>query len=104
MRLTKQQIDKITRKIADEGLLVEAGWKGFELGVVPVDASTVQRSEMRLAFFAGSQHLFASILSMLEPGAEETNADLRRMDLIHKELARFEEQFKLRVARPGGSA
>jgi hypothetical protein len=72
--------------------------------VVPADASEVQLSEMRYAFMAGAQHLFASIIGMLDAGQEPTDADLRRMSLIDEELARFRAEMELRHGRPGGSS
>lgn len=96
-RLSKQQIDDISRALTDQGLIIAAGWKGFELGVVDVDAPTIQRQEMRLAFFAGAQHLFASIMGILEPDAEPTEKDLQRMDQIARELKRFEAEWAQRV-------
>jgi hypothetical protein len=48
------------------------------------------RARNALAFLAGSQHLFSSIVVILDPGDEQpTEADLRKMDLIDKELRAF---------------
>ena len=51
----------------------------------------------------GAQHLFASMLGMLDPGVEETPDDMRRMELIARELETFAEELKLRVSRTKGS-
>lgn len=91
---TQEQINEITRRLADEGLLIEAGWVGLKLVSVPENASEIQISEMRNAFFAGAQHLWGSIMTVLDPGSEETEADLKRMDLIDQELKRFIADFK----------
>lgn len=77
---------RLQRQLADDGNLIEAGWVGFRLVAVPKDAGPVQLSEMKLAFFAGCNHLFSAIMSNLEEGAEPTEADLRRLSLIHEEL------------------
>jgi hypothetical protein len=104
MRPTKEVVDQICRELMDQGKLIEAGWKSYELLVIPVDASTVQRNETRIAFFAGAQHLFGSIMGVLEPGDDEpTENDLRRMDLINKELDRFIKEFKLNNLPAAGS-
>ena len=55
-----------------------------------------QLHEMRLAFFAGAQHLFASIMSVLDPGSEPTDADMERMSNIDTELRAFIQDFELR--------
>lgn len=87
-------VDEVTKQLVDEGKLIEAGWKGLQLTVLPPDASPIQLQEMRKAFFAGAQHLFASIMSFLEEGQEPTNKDLDRMTLIHKELEEFVKELK----------
>jgi len=87
-------IKSITKKLADEGKIIEAGWIGLKMMSVPKDAGETQLREMRNAFFAGAQHLFSSILTMLDSGPNETEADLSRMDLIDKELRSFIKEFK----------
>jgi hypothetical protein len=59
---------------------------------------------MRMAYMAGAQHLFASMLGMLDPEPEETPSDMRRMDLIQAELEAFAKELELRVSRSAGSA
>lgn len=88
-----EMVEKITQTLGDKGLLVEAGWVGFRMKVVPANASEVQLREMRLAFFAGAQHLFSSIMVMLDPGVEPSEKDLERMSKIHKELGDFVKEF-----------
>jgi hypothetical protein len=87
-------IKEITRKLIDEGRLVEAGWVGLRHMAIPLDASPWQVENMRMAFFAGAQHLFGSIMSVLEPGEEATLNDLNRMTLISKELDEFVAKVK----------
>ena len=79
-------VEDVTAQLNDAGKIIEGGWQCFRLAVIPPHASAIQVSEMRKAFFAGAQHLFASILCILEPGAEPTEKDLQRMTLIHEEL------------------
>lgn len=84
--------DAIATKLTDEGKLIEVGWATMNAFVLPADASPTQRAEMRKAFFMGAQHLFASIMGILEPGAEPTDKDLDRMTLIHNELEAFRKE------------
>jgi hypothetical protein len=91
---TPELIAEFTKVALDHGQLMEAGWLGFRYAAIPANAPTIQIDEMRGAFFAGAQHLFGTILSILDPGAEPTEADLRRMDLIKSELDEFIRQFK----------
>ena len=85
----------LARELADEGKLIEAGWIALRVVSMPADAPEIQISEMRKAFMAGAQHLFASIMGILEPGEEPSEKDLKRMDLIHAEL----EAFRLELER-----
>lgn len=95
MKPSKEFVDKVTAELTDQGLLVEAGWVGYKLCVLPEEASDVQISETRFAFFAGAQHLFSSIMAVLDPGdIEPTQRDLERMSKIHDELKRFEIQLR----------
>jgi hypothetical protein len=88
-KLIEQAATEITKELTDKGKLIEAGFAAFAHFVIPKDAPAVQVSEMRLAFMAGADHLFSSIMSIMDPGEEPSDADLRRMDLIHKELGEW---------------
>lgn len=98
----KTIMEKLHRDLVDDGKLIEAGWIGMRMACVPDEASEAQISEMRLAFFAGAQHLFSSIMSILEPDAEPTDKDLQRMDLIDAELRKFAADFELRYTPAKG--
>jgi hypothetical protein len=79
-------LERLTRELADKGKLIEAGWIGLRLAAIPHDAPAIQLEEMHEAYMAGAQHLWASIITMLDPGVDPTDADLRKMDLIANEL------------------
>lgn len=87
-------IKKLTDKLVDEGKIIEAGWVEMRHRCIAPDASEWQLKEMRMAFFAGAQHLFGSIITTLDPGEEETPQDMERMDNIANELAAFLADFK----------
>lgn len=38
---------------------------------------------------AGDAHVWRSVMSMLDPGEDVADADMRRMDKINKELHRY---------------
>jgi hypothetical protein len=82
----KEFLENTMKRLADEGKLVEAGWVGLRLAVGLENAPAEQLREMRLAFLGGAAHLFGSIITMLDPGSEPTDADLKRMHLIVAEL------------------
>ncbi len=100
-RITQQLADQLAKVATDKGKLIEIGWISALLYVVPKDAPETQVSEMHKAFFLGAQHLFSSIMSILDPGAEPTERDLKRMDLIHNELEVFRKEVTSHHAAPG---
>jgi hypothetical protein len=89
VNVSDEELRRAERSLTDQGKLIEAGWISLRVRVVPLDASTVQLREMRMAFFGGAAHLFHAIMTVLEPGAEPTDKDMQRMSLIQTELAAF---------------
>lgn len=87
-------LQRFQRELADQGKLIEAGWVGLRLAAIDPDAPPDQLTEMRMAFFAGAHHLFGALMDVLDPDAEPTDADMKRMALIDNELDGFIEDFK----------
>jgi hypothetical protein len=96
-------LERLSRDLTDQGKLIEAGWVSLRLAAIPEDAGPTQLSEMRMAFFAGAQHLFGSIMTILDEDREPTAADLRRMDLINDELQIFIAEFERKHGLGGRS-
>ena len=95
----REALDRLAVELADQGRLIEAGWTILLRTCIPSDAPDAQVREMRLAFMAGSQHLFASIMTILDPGDEEpTVDDMQQSDLIDAELG---SRFRRRAASVG---
>lgn len=69
--------------------LIADAWRDFEIQVVPLNASDVQRVETRRAFYQGANAMFTGIVGMLEPGKDPTEKDLRKMDEIQAEIDQF---------------
>lgn len=82
-------VQEVTRKLTDEGRLIEAGWAGLAAVWLPTDAPAQQVADLRKAFMAGAQHAWSSLITMLEPGEDPTTADLSRMESIQAELDAF---------------
>jgi hypothetical protein len=97
-------LERLTRELADSGKLIEAGWVGLRIACELEDAPAIQLEEMRNAFFAGAQHLFGSIMTVLDPGSGPTDKDLERMDLIDRELRDFINDFSMRRLPTEGRA
>jgi len=85
--------DELAKKMADEGRLIEAGFLGLMAAAYPDGVPDNQRKEIRQAFFCGSQHLFSSIMRIMDEGVEPTANDVNKMDLIDQELEGWLHQF-----------
>lgn len=85
----EQLAEQILNDWADKGKIIEGGWQAMVELCGLQHAPAPQIKDMRRAYMLGAQHLFSSIVGMLEPGANITEQDLRRMDLIHQELEGF---------------
>jgi hypothetical protein len=85
----RSYLERLSRELTDQGKLIEAGWVGLRLAAVDPRADKTQLTEMRKVFFAGAQHLFSSIMTILGEDREPTDEDLRRMSLIADELESF---------------
>jgi hypothetical protein len=96
--------DIYAKAAADKGLLIEAGWLGLKAVWLHPETPPSQEAELRQAFFAGAQHLYGSIMGMLDPGEEPTDADLTRMENIDRELEAFIRDFELRHVPTQGTA
>jgi hypothetical protein len=89
--------DEIVKKLTDSGKLIEAGFVLFRSLAIPEGASEAQTEELRMAFMAGAQHLFGSIMGMLDAETEPTDDDMRRMDLIANELELYGQALGQRI-------
>lgn len=72
---------------------IEKEWALYST-LIPMGAAESQVRETKRAFYGGAQTLLAIIMRMLDPGTEPTEADLRKMDEIDRELRDFLEQVK----------
>jgi hypothetical protein len=102
--LHREFLDRLARALTDQGLLIEAGWVSLRAATIPADAPAEQLHDMRATFFAGAQHLFGSMMGMLDPDEEPTAADMERMNKIDAELRQFIEEFELRNLPAEGRA
>jgi len=99
-----EEAAKLTKALSDSGKIIEAGFVGLRMTAMAKDAPEDQVREMRMAFFAGAQHLFGSIMTFLDSGEDATDRDLRRMSLIEAELQDFIKQFAKDHLKAKGNA
>jgi len=89
----KQFLDRLSKELVDKGQLIEAGFVSMRAACMDPKSPPDQVREMRMAFFGGAQHLFGSIMKILEPGEEPTDNDMKRLDLIDAELKKYIAEF-----------
>ena len=92
---------ELTKGLVDQGKLIEAGFLIYDKLFLP-DASLASREVARIAFMAGAEHVFSSIMSILDPGDEPTAADLRRLDSIDTELKSWRNVFEAKLRGMSG--
>lgn len=102
--MPQSALQQLAIEAIERGLLIEAGWLALRIAALPVDAPAEQLADQRNMFFAGARHLFASIITILDPGTEPTEADLIRMDLIDAELKAFIIEFTAKHLPTKGTA
>lgn len=89
-------VDKATKQFIAEGRLMESGFTAYCIMCLPDDTSEAIIEAFRTAYFSGAQHLWATVMRILDPGGEPTEADLVRMDKIDTELREFYDEMKQR--------
>jgi len=73
---------------------LEPEWISYRAQVVPKAAGAVQVEECRRAFYAGAAALHNVVMTMLEPTAEPTEADILKMQDLQTELEAFALAFQ----------
>lgn len=67
--------------------IIEPEWKSYERDVLTTTASDVQRSECRLAFYAGAAAVFGRLIDSVGDDDEEpTSEEVNVVKAIHDEL------------------
>lgn len=94
--MTRDQLEQLHHTLIDSGKLIEAGFVSLRLACMAPDAPDLQVNEMRMAFFAGAQHIFSTLMITLDQSEEPTERDLNRMSLIEAELQKFIRDFEAR--------
>jgi len=69
-------------------------WTFFETALGIKDTSSIQRQEMRRAFYAGATSLLDAMMTGLDEDREPTKDDLNYMDTIQAEIVQFGKDVK----------
>lgn len=96
----EQRALDLTHKLANEGKLIAGGFAAWcltrKVDPASADADLLLAHD---AYMAGSEHLWTSIMATLDAGIEPTDADLKRMDLIHAEIEAWRTKKKADMAQ-----
>jgi hypothetical protein len=83
--------------IVDGGKPIEFGFHLFKKTHGEASDQAMEGDDLaRFAFFCGAQHLFATIMLMLEEDSEMTEGEGVRLDKIHAELQQFAAEYRSR--------
>lgn len=93
----------VSKKLAEDGMIIEAGWLGFKQMMLPPNCSRHQEMDMRAAFFAGAKHLFDSLPALVDDSPEVSDQEHARLEKINEELNAFYEKF-IKAIPTSGSA
>jgi len=74
--------------------LMAEQWDQFARAVLPPQISTLQRREMRRAFYAGAESILFRVIQSFAPESEPTDEDLKIMENIDRELKEFARDVK----------
>lgn len=97
MTPVEQAATELQHKLADEGLLIRAGFVAYLTHIFPPDGpqpAPHQREQLMHAFLSGASHLFTAMIGFLDEGEEPTEKDMKRMDLIGKEMSDHEDAMR----------
>lgn len=97
----RKYAERIAREWAEKGKAMEGGWRAYRALMLPTDVQGMSSASpaeaaaafervLRKVFYLGAQHLWASVVGSMDPGTEETEGDMRRMENMQQELAAFE--------------
>jgi hypothetical protein len=95
----KAMVDQISKATADRGQLIDIGWKAYRVVMLSRHAQSAEmEDQFRYAYFSGAQHLFASIMGILDADREPTARDLDRMSTINDEMEGFARELEGYIA------
>lgn len=95
---------EVSKRFLAEGKLIEAGFAAFIALSFRGTPDDQQLEQLRVAFFGGAQHLWGTLVNVIDPDAEPTEADLKKMALIQSEMDAFITDFAKRHIPTKGQA
>lgn len=87
----------VTHAAAENGQLIETGWQAFKAAMLP--EGDISEETVKLAYLAGAEHLFMSIMAIMDAEEEPTANDMDRMDKIGAEVMAIRDVLQKAVTK-----
>jgi hypothetical protein len=100
----RKYFEDMTKKLIDQGQLLEAGWWACRLQLLQPGLNAPMLHDIHMVWMAACQHVFSSIFVSLDPGVEPTDVDMQRMTSLEREVEGYRKLLEMRVGKPAGSA
>jgi hypothetical protein len=89
------------RALDAQGRVIEGGWLALKALWLDPASPPDQVKDLRWAYMAGAEHLFTSIMVIMDDYIEPTEADLQRVDRIASELEAFRQEMQASLPTEG---
>jgi hypothetical protein len=76
---------QLTKDLADKGKLIAGGFAALVM-IRFRHCTVAELRNLQIAYMAGAEHLYSSMMNIMDADAEPTDVDMQRMELIHDEL------------------
>lgn len=96
--------DDIVRSAGNAGLLVETGWQIHKGIILQIADNDPRLFDIRLAFMAGAEHVFTSLIGMMDEGDEITDGDMKKMALLDQEIGKIRAELELAFYETKGTS
>lgn len=93
----------LTNRMADQGQIVAGGFAAYRETMI-LGASPETVAAHRLVWIAASDHLYSSMMLILNSESEPRDQEMRRMDILHAEIVALRNEMELTVAPIKGRA
>ena len=98
MRNRLQEAERTAQKLAAEGRLLESGWSRLRETWPGPETAPEQVALLRVAYFAGAQHTWASVLLLM---GEDSSKDMERVRQVRAELEAFRTEWSRQAPDAG---
>lgn len=96
-RMDPELLRQFSQKLVDEGKIIAAGFEVVK-NTLGQGLPAAEIGRLQLAYFAGAQHVFSSIITMFEDGDGATEKDIERLTKMGMEIETINEVLEKHAA------